>query len=489
MTTVEPRTQDGARPDPGASGERAARPRPAAPEWPSATGFLAETGAAIRYENAPADVIFLAKQCFLDWVGVALAGAREPLSEILLAEIEEAGGNPQATVLGRRLKVPALQAALVNGAASHALDYDDVNTAMAGHPSVPVFPGLLALAEKRGASGRDFIAAFIAGFETECRLGLLVNPAHYAAGWHATGTLGTFGAAAACASLLDLDHDRWRNALGIAAAQAAGLKSMFGTMCKPFHAGKAAANGLMAATLAARGFTSNPNAIEVAQGFAATQASVSNPEQFFAGPAEQFAIRSVLFKYHAACYGTHSTIEGILQLKEDHHLAAADVRSIQLRVPEAALSMCNIQEPVTALEGKFSLRFTAALALGGDDTSELAFTNDRVRDPALRQILERVTVTGERGPVGHGLPGGTKVRLELEDGRALETSVDVNIPASDLNRQWQRLEAKFMGLAVPVVGAAAARSLVEAIARLDEVPDIRAITGLCVPEPSPAAGQ
>lgn len=139
--------------------------------------------------------------------------------------------------------------------------------------------------------------------------------------------------------------------------------------------------------------------------------------------------------------------------------------------------MCNIQEPATALEGKFSLRFTAALALSGDDTSELAFTDDRVRDPVLREILESVTVVGERG-----LTGGTHVRLKLEDGRTFETRVDVNTPAPDLNHQWQRLQAKFMGLAAPVVGASTARSLVDAISRLEETMDIRSITALCAPE-------
>lgn len=443
------------------------------------TAILTEVGARVRFEDLPEDVVFLAKQCVLDWVGVALAGSSQPLSELLLDELTEQGGNQQATLIGRGARATMQQAALFNGAASHALDYDDVNVAMSGHPTVPVLPGLLALAEARHLSGKDLIEAFVAGLETECRLGMLVNPGHYARGWHATGTLGTFGSAAACASAMRLDEERWQHALGIAAAQAAGLKSMFGTMCKPFHAGKAAANGLLAASLAARGFTSNPEAIETHQGFAATQTPAIQLDRFLAGPPEGFAIRSVLFKYHAACYGTHSAIEGILRLKAAHHLSPADVGAIHLRVPEAALSMCNIQDPATALEGKFSLRFTAALALESDDTGEAAFTDERVRDSALRAVLERVTVTGDSG-----LAGGTEVRLDLNDGRSLEAQVDVNVPASDLDLQWQRLAAKFIGLASPVVGQTRANALLAAISRLEDMPDVAALLELCAPAPS-----
>ncbi len=440
------------------------------------TEMLARMGAAVRYADLPADVVFLAKQCLLDWLGVTLAGSGEPLARILRAEVEEEGGNPQASLLGAGGRVSMQQAALVNGAASHALDYDDVHTAMSGHPSVPVFPGLFALAENRGASGAELLAAFVAGFETECRLGLLVSPGHYGAGFHATGTLGTFGSAAACAHLLGLDEEQWRHALGIAAAQAAGIKSMFGTMCKPFHAGKAAANGLLAATLAQRGFISNPQAIETEQGFAATQTTTVSPDRFAAGLPNEFALRGVLFKYHAACYGTHSSIESILRLRELRGLQADDVKAIELRVQPGALSMCNIAEPHTALEGKFSLRFTTALALGYDDTGEAAFTDQRVADPRLVALRDRVTVVGDAAATG-----GTLVTVELNDGTMLKESVNVNIPAVDLDLQWQRLVTKFGGLAAPIIGAAAAEELLMEVAQIERMPDVSALAALCVP--------
>src|SRR5215475_6491907 len=186
--------------------------------------------------------------------------------------MQEQGGAPIATVIGHGVRLPVLLAALVNGAASHALDFDDVNLAMTGHPSVVLLSALIALAEERGSSGQDVMTAFVAGYELQCRLGLLLAPGHYnTLGFHATATVGSFGAAAACAHLLGLDAEKTATALGIAGTQAAGLKSMFGTMCKPLHAGKAAQNGLIGASLAARGFTSRGDVLDCPQGFAARQ--------------------------------------------------------------------------------------------------------------------------------------------------------------------------------------------------------------------------
>lgn len=453
----------------------------AAPSSPSAiTGPLADAVSAIRFDALPPDVVFLARQCLLDWLGVTLGGANEPLTRILREEALEQGGRPMATLIGTGEKIATLQAALVNGAASHALDFDDVHMVMSGHPSVPVVPALLALAEERRSPGRDFIAAFVAGFEMECRVGALVMPGHYQAGWHATGTLGTFGSAAACAHLMGLDSVQWRHALGIAGAQAAGLKSMFGTMCKPFHAGKAAANGLLAASLAARGFTSNTEVFETPQGFAATQTTTPAPERALRGLGGEFAIRGALFKYHAACYGTHETIEGILRLREEHGLDPDQVQAIELLVPPGHLAMCNIREPATALEGKFSLRFTAALALAGRGTTEAAFTDAAVHDPSLTAIRDRVTVEPRPAEAGVAIGGGTDVTIRLRDGRGFQQRVNLDVPASDLERQWRRLVAKFRSLAEPVIGTKRASALLAAVEDLENAPSMAAIAALAI---------
>src|SRR5579862_7833339 len=356
----------------------------------SLTRTLAERACAVTYEALPEPVRELARQCVLDYLGVGLAGSDDELVRILLEELAEAGGAAQAWVIGHSARLPVLSAALINGAIAHALDYDDVHLAMPGHPSVAILPALLALAEERKASGKAVIAAFVAGYETCCRIGMAIRPGHYTRGFHATGTVGAFGAAAACAHLLGLDAEATGRALGIAGTQSAGLKSQFGTMCKPFHAGKAAQNGLLAARLAARGFSSRPDLVECEQGFAATHAPEFQPEKALAEPKQGFHIFGNLFKYHAACYMTHAPIECGRQLREQG-VAPDAIAAIKLRLHQATDRVCNIPAPTDGLEAKFSLRQTVAMALSGVDTASLgAYSVATATDPALMALRERV---------------------------------------------------------------------------------------------------
>src|SRR5437762_1548876 len=357
------------------------------------TMALAERASALKYDDLPAAACALARQCALDYLGVALAGAADPLVELLLDELTEAGGAPQASIIGRDARLPALAAALVNGAAAHALDYDDVNMAMPGHPSVAILPALLALAELKGSSGREVVTAFIAGYETACRIGAALQPGHYNLGFHATATVGCFGAAAACARLLGLDAPETAMALGIAGTQAAGLKSQFGTMCKPFHAGKAAQNGLLAARLAARGFSSRADIIECVQGFALTHGPDFSPEAALATPEAGLHLFANLFKYHAACYLTHAPIECARQLREQHRLTPEAVARITLRLDASCERVCNIPAPVDGLQSKFSLRQTVAMALAGVDTASLgAYSAENAHDPALIGLRDRIEI-------------------------------------------------------------------------------------------------
>ncbi|HZK91855.1 MAG TPA: MmgE/PrpD family protein [Stellaceae bacterium] len=431
------------------------------------TRTLAERACAVTYDALPEPVRELARQCVLDYLGVGLAGADDELARILLDELAEAGGSEQAAVIGHGARLPILSAALVNGAIAHALDYDDVHLAMPGHPSVAILPALLALAEEKKSSGKAVIAAFVAGYETCCRIGMAIRPGHYTSGFHATGTVGAFGAAAACAHLLGLDAEATARALGIAGTQSAGLKSQFGTMCKPFHAGKAAQNGLLAARLAARGFSSRPDLIECAQGFAATHAPDFVPEKALAEPKRGFHIFGNLFKYHAACYMTHAPIECGRQLREQG-VAPADIAAVNLRLHHATDRVCNIPAPTDGLEAKFSLRQTVAMALSGVDTASLdAYSVATATDPALMRLREQVNFDfREDWP-----EAAAEIEVELKDGRRATAKFDAGIPNADLAAQGRRLAEKFDALAGPVVGAARARELREAIAGLDGLAD------------------
>src|SRR5437762_3378894 len=389
------------------------------------TRTLAAQASTVTYDALPEPVRAWARQCVLDYYGVALAGADDPLAKILLDELAEAGGAAQASVIGHKARLPALSAALVNGAIGHALDYDDVNLAMPGHPSVAILPGLIALAEERRSSGREVIAAFVAGYETACRIGMALRPGHYDRGFHATGTVGCFGAAAACAHLLGLDADATAQALGIAGTQAAGLKSQFGTMCKPFHAGKASQSGLLAARLAARGFSSRPDLVECEQGFALTHGPDFRPEAALAAPPNGFYIFANLFKYHAACYLTHGPIECARAVREQQRAAPEEIAGITLRLDKSCERVCNIPAPSDGLEAKFSLRQTVAMALSGIDTASLgAYSAATATDPALVALRDKVALDFQEG----WPQAAAEIEVTLGDGRVLRASHDAGIP-------------------------------------------------------------
>ena len=446
---------------------------------PDATGLtrkIAENSASLTFDALPVDVVSIAKCCLIDWLGVTLAGAEDELSQILRAEAAEEGGAPRATVIGGGMKTSLLQAAMLNGTASHALDYDDVNLTMPGHPTVPVVPALLALAERDGYDGKAFITAFIAGVEAECRIGALMGESHYQKGWHTTGTVGTFGAAAGAAHMLGMDVDSCVTAYGIAGTQAAGLKSNFGTMCKPLHAGKASANGLSAALLAKRGFTSNPEILECVQGFGDTQTENFQPDLALDGLGESFHARGILFKYHAACYGTHAAIEAAQQIREQHNLTADRIDKIEVRVPESYQKMCNIQNPTTGLEGKFSLRFTTAMALAGENTGKIANYNaEMCQDETIVNLRDKTNVV----PESKWEHANSEVIVSTGDGLVLRQAADASIPEADQDRQWFRLSSKFRDMAEPLIGADKTEAVVAAVESLETQPSLAPVAELC----------
>ena len=436
------------------------------------TRVLAARAAATRLDEVPEEARAVARQCLIDWFAVTLAGCGEPAIAMLDAEAREDGGAEQATLVGLGRKASVAQAALINGTASHALDYDDVNSTLSGHPTVAVAPAVLALAEQRRMSGAEMLQAFIAGYEVACRVGALVAPGHYQRGFHATGTVGSFGAAAGAGVALGLDEDAIATALGIAAAQAAGLKHLFGTMCKPLHAGKAAANGLQAARLSARGFSSRDDILEAGQGFAAVTSDDFNPETAVAENAT-WHVRNTLFKYHAACYLTHASIDVLQEMVVDSAVRPEEVDRVTLTVDPGHLKVCNIVEPDTGLEVKFSLRHTAAFALAGVDTADISAYDDALaRRPDLVELRRKVEVEPEPG-----LARVSRVALRRKDGSVLTGSFDSGVPAADVVAQGRRLDTKFMSLVAPALGEAEATALLRDLHDLERLPDLETVMG------------
>ena len=431
--------------------------------------------AEFKAEDIPEHSYTWAKHAILDILGVAIAGTREPLADILFAEfVDDVGGD--ATVIGRDASASVLNTALINGTLAHALDYDDVNGRLHGHPTTVTAPVALALGEMLNASGRDVLAAFVVGTEVGCLLGEMAGDGHYDLGFHATGTMGTFAAAAVAAHLMKLDAEETTQALGIAASQASGLKANFGTMTKPFHAGKACMNGLLAARLAARGFTAHDDAIEGHQGFAHTQAPGFESQPVRPDLSRPLGIDQTLFKYHAACYLTHSPIEAIKALRSDEGIGLDDMEAMKLFVSKGHKDVCDIPEPETGLEIKFGIRHLCCMALDGANTAALETYSDENAADA-RYVSARRKVSLEPGdPSAHR--HGAVVTIVLKDGRALTAQANVAVPATDLDEQWAKLSEKFEALTAPVVGAGNAAKLRGLVAEMDQAADVSAMMEL-----------
>ena len=417
----------------------------------------------LTYDDLPDNVKTVAHQCVLDWFGCAFAGSREPLSAMLRDEFSHRHGN--CRVLGSNRALDPATAALLNGASGHALDYDDTSASVGCHATAPVFPAVLAIADEIGASGADLITAFVVGVEIEGRIGNAIGPKHYLNGWHTTATYGTFGAAAGVAHLLKLDHSQYATAMALAASAAAGVKANFGTMTKPYHAGQAAERGLIAARLAARGFTANPDAVNGNQGYVQAAGTGSVNSEKLVKIADSWLILDSLFKYHAACYLTHASIDGVAKLRAD--VNASEMRALELAVNPNILDICGIVQPKTGLEGKFSLRANAALSWLGEDTSNPeTYVDDVICRDDVQSTLAKVRVSTDASLTQMQ----TRIGCTTLDNTAVDTFCDTSIPCRDLVLQDGRLRSKFEALSSPLVGKGS--GLAKRILRLGETASV-----------------
>ncbi|WP_276259090.1 MmgE/PrpD family protein [Haloglomus litoreum] len=350
--------------------------------------FLTE----LQYAALPDRAVRLAERCFVDTVGVTLAGAQEGAGAAAHA-LARADGSGPATLLGREGTAPRSAALLANGTAGHGLDFDDVSWGMDGHPSVTLVAPALAVGETVDATGRELLTAFVAGFETECHLASAISPGHYERGWHATSTFGVFGAAAVAARLLGATEPETRHALNTAASFAAGLKRNFGSMTKPLHVGGAVRAGVTAATLAAEGFTADATTIGGDRGFwdlYAGSDGVGDPAPL---PPDRWALLEdgVHVKKYPSCYFTHTSIANAVDLAATHDLAPGDIERVHVRASQGALDALAHDDPTTGLEAKFSLSYTVAAGLVRGEAGLAAFEDDAWTDPAVDAVRKRVT--------------------------------------------------------------------------------------------------
>jgi 2-methylcitrate dehydratase PrpD len=439
------------------------------------TAVLADFAANLQFADLPAEVAHEAKRALVDHVGVAAAAADHPSMDAMLRTSDRLAGRGSHTIIGRRETATMPYAALVNGFAAHLLDYDDTfnpgDTTV--HGSAPVWPVIFALAETTPVTGRAALAAFVAGFETECRLGRAAGDAHYEIGWHVTGTVGHLGAAAAGGRLLGLTPAVLNQALGSAGTQAAGLKAVYGTDGKPLHAGKAAMDGLLSAVMAAEGITSSVEIIEGARGFLAVMSPDPAPGKLVEGLGDQWHLLANGYKAYPSGSLTHPAIDAVLALRAEHGFRVADVRRVRASVNSKAATVTGKVDPRTGLDAKFSITHGIAVALMARPRLD-HFTDAAAVEPEIASARALVDVVsddavGKRAAV---------VTIELADGRSVTSHVDANLGTPDNPMSDDDLSAKFTDNAAPRFGAAGSARLLDALWSADTADDFAELVRL-----------
>src|SRR5438445_538036 len=445
----------------------------------SAIARIAEFVVKTRLDDCPRDAIASVRRAALDSIGVMLAGSTEPIARIVREVARAEGGTPLCTVVGASLRTSPTWAALANGAAGHAHDFDDTSFALLGHPSVPLLAAALAAAEAETADGAAVTLAYLLGFEIDAAIGSAINPDHYTRGWHSTATIGTIGCAAAAARLLALDLGQVRHALGLAVSLASGLKENFGSMTKPYHAGHAARNGILATQLAREGMTASETALEGRQGYAAAFGGARPLDQALESLGRSWHLlgSGIAVKPYPSCALTHSAIDALIDLRAEHRLSSRNVAAVEVGVNRVVPDVLAHPRPTTALERKFSMQFCAAAALAEGRVDFGSFTDGEITNAETRELMERVAMVVDPGlPEGVEQHAWSRVTVRLRDGRTVSAEARSARGHPDMPLSDAALREKFLGCARTVLGADEAEGVAEQIEHLEDIPDIRALT-------------
>ncbi len=432
------------------------------------THILARYVVAAHLADIPEPVRKEAARTLLNWAGCAIGGSRNEAVDIAISALSPFFGAEQASLLGRKERVDIFHAALLNGISSHVLDFDDTHLRTIIHPAGPVVSAILALSEYRPVSGGDFLNAMVLGIEVECRIGNAVYPAHYDAGWHITGTTGVFGAAAASGKLLGLSEQQMVWALSIAAAQPVGLREMFGTMTKSFHPGRAAQNGLTAAFLASKNYTSSDHGIEAKSGWANVLSPARNYAEITEKLGQTYEVSLNTYKPFACGIVIHPAIDGCIQLRNQYQLTADQIERIELKVHPLVLELTGKKTPQVGLEGKFSVYHAAAAAIVEGAAGERQFSDQAVRNPVIVALRDRVAAVVDPSIKEDQV----RIAITMKDGRKLEKYIEhavgsVTNPMSDKD-----LEAKFLGQTDGILPADQARRAMELCWNIETLPGL-----------------
>jgi 2-methylcitrate dehydratase PrpD len=439
---------------------------------------LAKNIVTSRPGDVPDPVHAEATRALLNYVGCALGGSRHPAVDITIEALGPYAGPPTAHVLGRRERYDPLLASLLNGISSHVHDFDDTTPSNYIHPTSPVASALFAYASLVPVSGRDFVHAFVLGFECITRIGNATYPAHYEAGWHSTGSVGVFGAAVAIGRLLELDEEQMLHAIGLAATQSSGLRDMFGSMGKAFHPGRAAQSGYASALLAKSGFTSGRTPLEGSRGFAAVEAGeydLSGINQRF---GKDWLLHTNTYKPYPCGIVVHPTIDACIQLRTENSFDPAGIDKVRLRVAPLVRDLCDKSAPASGLEGKFSIYHAAAIGLVRGKARLEEFSDEAVADPALQDLRGKVEPIATPGMSEDAVA----VEVVLKSGETLHKYLEHSLgnlkrPLSDA-----QLEDKFRDQ-VKVIDPGQVENLMRMCRDILNLEDVRHLIAAAVPAP------
>lgn len=457
----------------------------------SLTKSLSAFARELRFEDLSGDAISRARTAIIDCIGCMLAGTSTDPGRIASAWAQEEGGAQRASVVGFGYRTSPSLAALVNGTTGHVLDYDDVSPPMIGHPSVPLVPAILAAAEITQASGADILVAYVIGLDVEARLGRLMNPDHYAYGWHATSTYGALAAAVAAGRLFGLDDAQMRYALGIAASGAGGLRKNFGSMTKALHAGQAAQRGLSAAMLAAKGFDADPDILDAQHGFLDTfRGEAAKPwdaSQIRFGTDQPLEITEsgVGIKQYACCGCSHTAIDVLSDLMQHEGFAPEDVERIDCGVNVLVPGVLIHRYAQTGFQGKFSMAYSVAVAALDGVAGPRQFEDERAARADVQAMQKRVFMTVDPDiPVTHGV-FPTRLKVTLKSGRTLEgASFKARGMHPDLPLSASQIDVKFRACASYALTPEAADEALSLMRQMETLPSLTPLMPLLAGNPA-----
>lgn len=436
-------------------------------------------------EDLTPDVIRAVKHRLLDFLGVALRGSTLPSSRIVIDVVKSMGGARESTVMGVGGKAPSPNAALANGSMGHGLELDDVHNESSLHPGAAVIPAALAVAEREGASGEALASSIVLGYEVMTRVGMAVTPmGHYARGFHPTGTCGAFGAAVAAGKILALSVDQMGSAMGIAGSQASGLMEYLsdGSWTKRLHPGWAAHSGVIAASLAQRGYSGPKTVLEGGKGFVRAYSDHYDLAKLTEGLGERWAVKNVSVKHYACCYYKQSAIDALLELVGKHGVKAEDVEEVVVSLVKVAMPI--VAEPPedkydvkSVVDAQFSMPYGAAVALSRGNAFIDEYTEDTMRDPGIQGLMKKVRVVHDPG-LDKDYPNlwPSKARIKTKDGRVYETRID--LPKGDPRNPFtdEELQGRFSILARGVLPAENINKAIETISKLEDLDDVNELT-------------